>query len=254
VDVVTLALSPSSGTPGTTISVTGGGFTQCHEVQLQLLQDATGTVAAGSPIVPANGSFTAGVTVPSSAAAGNDYQVDAWCYPDTDGSAPIAVEQFTVTSPATSASPTLSSTSASSTPSGTAKPSTGSPGSTPASSTSPGTAKPSTGSASSPGSPFTATSPQPPGRTGGLGVPVALVGSTGGGLAVVALLLARALSVVHGRRGRGWVNKHLRVTADWTGPLAGDVERRPGAASISVGLEPHVDHLGNEQQYEEVTR
>ena len=254
VDVVTLALSPSSGTPGTTISVTGGGFTQCHEVQLQLLQDATGAVAAGSPIVPANGSFTAGVTVPSSAAAGNDYQVDAWCYPDTDGSAPIAVEQFTVTSPATSASPTLSSTSASSTPSGTAKPSTGSPGSTPASSTSPSTAQPATGSASSPGSPFTATSPQPPGRTGGLGVPVALVGSTGGGLAVVALLLARALSVVHGRRGRGWVNKHLRATADWTGPLAGDVERRPGAASISVGLEPHVDHLGNEQQYEEVAR
>jgi hypothetical protein len=30
VDVVTLALSPGSGTPGTMISVTGGGFTQCH--------------------------------------------------------------------------------------------------------------------------------------------------------------------------------------------------------------------------------
>jgi hypothetical protein len=250
VDVVTLALSPSSGTPGTTISVTGGGFTQCHEVQLQLLRDATQAVAAGSPIAAANGSFTAGMTVPSRAAAGNDYQVDAGCYPAADGNTPIAIEQFTVTPPATSGSPTPSSTSPS-----TAQPGTGSPSATSASSTSPSTAQPTTGSASSPGSPspFTATSPQSPGHTG-LGVPVALVGSTGAGLVLAALLLARALSLVHGRRGRGWVNKHLRVTADWAAPLAADVERRPGATSISVGLEPHLDHRGNQQQYEEAAR
>jgi hypothetical protein len=71
---------------------------------------------------------------------------------------------------------------------------------------------------------------------------------------LAALLLARALSLVHGRRGRGWVNKHLRVTADWAAPLAADVERRPGATSISVGLEPHLDHRGNQQQYEEAAR
>jgi hypothetical protein len=71
---------------------------------------------------------------------------------------------------------------------------------------------------------------------------------------VAALLLARALSMVHGRRGRGWVNKHLRVTAGWAGPRPTDFERRPGATSISVGLEPHLDHLGNQQQYEEVVR
>jgi hypothetical protein len=255
VDVVTLALLPSSGTPGTTISVTGGGYTQCHEVQLQLLRDATQAVAAGNPVMPANGSFTAEVTVPSSAAAGNDYQVDAGCYPAADGNTPIAVGQFTVTSPATSASPTPSSTSATATSTGMGSASSTSP-SSPLSSTSPSTAPPATGSASTPGSPspFTATSPRSPGRAGGLGVPVALVGSTGGGLAVAALLLARALSVVHGRRGRAWVNRHLRVTAGWAGPRPADVERRPGATSISVGLEPHLDRHGNQQQYEEVAR
>jgi hypothetical protein len=228
--VVTLVLSPSSGTPGTTISVTGGGYTQCHEVQIQLLRDATQVVAAGSPIVPANGSFTAEVTVPSSATPGNDYLVDARCSRAAGGNAPIAIEQFTVTSPATSGSPTPSSTS-------------------------PSPAQSGAGSPSSPGSPspFTATSPQSPGRTGGLWTPVALIGGTGAGLALVALLLVRALSMVHGRRSRGWVNKHLRVVTGWAGPLSADVERRPGATSVSVGLEPHLDHLGN-QQYEEVPR
>jgi hypothetical protein len=59
--------------------------------------------------------------------------------------------------------------------------------------------------------------------------------------------------MVHGRRGRGWVSKHLRVVAGRAGPLSAAVERRPGATSVSVGLEPHPDHLGN-QQYEEATR
>jgi hypothetical protein len=237
--VVTLALSPRSGTAGMTISVTGGGYTQCHEVQLQLLRDATQAVATGRPIVPGSGSFTAEVTVPSSATPGNDYQVDAGCYPAAGGDAPIAIEQFTVTSPAASGSPTPSSTSASSPPS----------------STSPSPAQSGAGSPSSPGSlsPFTATSPQSPGRTGGLWAPVALIGGTGAGLALAALLLVRALSMVHGRRSRGWVHKHLRVVAGWAGPLSAEVERRPGATPVSVGLEPHLDHLGN-QQYEEVAR
>jgi hypothetical protein len=239
VNVVTLALSLSSGAPDTTISATGDGYTQCHEVQLQLLRDATQAVAASSPIVPANGSITAEVTVPSSATPGNDYQVDAGCYPATRGNAPIAVEQFTVTSPATSGSPTPSSPSASST----------------SSSASPSPTQSGAGSASSSGSPSpsTATSPQFPGRTGGLWAPVALIGGTSAGVALVALLLARALSMVHGRRGRGWVSKHLRVVAGRAGPVSADVERRPGATSVSVGLEPHLDHLGN-QQYEEATR
>ena len=233
-DVVTLVLSPGSGTPGTTISVTGGGYTQCHEVQLRLLRDAAQAVAAGSPIIPANGSFTAEVTVPSSAAPGNDYQVDAGCYLAAGGDAPIAVEQFTVTAAPSTGSPTPSSTAASS----------------PVSSAPSGT-----GSSSAPGSPSpspaTAAPARPPRHTGGLGTPVALIGGTGAGLALVALV--RALSVGHGRRGRGWVNKHLRVVAGWAGPLSADVERRPGAMSVSVGLEPHLDRVGN-QQYEEVAR
>lgn len=237
VNVVTLVLSLSSGAPDTTISATGDGYNQCHEVQLELLRDATQAVAASSPIVPANGSITAGVTVPSGATPGNDYQVDAGCYPATRGNAPIAIEQFTVTSPATSGSPTTSSSSASST----------------SSSASPSPTQSGAGSASSTGSPSPAISPQSPGRTGGLWAPVALIGGTSAGLACAALLLARALSMVHGRRGPGWVSKHLRVVAGRAGPLSAAVERRPGATSVSVGLEPHLDHLGN-QQYEEATR
>jgi hypothetical protein len=215
--VVTLALSPSSGIPGTTISVAGAGYTQCHEVQLQLLRDMTQAVATSSPFVPANGSFTAELTVPSGAALGTDYQVDAGCYPAAGTSAAIGVEPFAVTSPASSTSP------------------------------SPAHSGPTT-SPSSPGSP----SPHSSRHTGGLWAPVALGGGTGAGLALAALLLVRALSMVHGKRGRGWVNKHLRVVAGSAGPLSADVEHRPGAVSVSVGLEPHLDHLGH-QQYEEVT-
>jgi hypothetical protein len=255
VSVVTLALSPSSGTPGTTISVTGGGYAQCREVPLQLLRDATRAVATGGLVVPANGNFTAEVTVPSSATPGNDYRVDAGCYPAAGGSAPVAFEQFAVTSPATSGSPTTTSASASSTSPSTAQSGAGSVSSASASSTSPSPTQSGAGSASSPGSPSpsTATSSQSPGRTGGHWKPVALIGGTGAGLALVALFLVRALSMVHGRRGRGWVNKHLRVVAGLAGPPSADVERRPGATSVSVGLEPHLDHLGN-QQYEEVAR
>jgi len=227
--VVTLALSPSSGIPGTTISVAGAGYTQCHEVQLQLLRDTTQAVATSSPFVPANGSFTAELTVPSSAALGTDYQVDAGCYSAAGTSAAIAIEPFAVTSPASSTSPT--------------------PSSTPNSSTSPSPAHSgTTTSPSSPGSP----SPQSSRHTGGLWAPVALVGGTGAGLALAALLLVRALSMVHVKRCRGWVNKHLRVVAGSAGPLSADVEHRPGAVSVSVGLEPHFDHLGH-QHYEEVT-
>jgi hypothetical protein len=227
--VVTLALSPNSGIPGTTISVAGAGYTQCHEVQLQLLRDTTQAVAASGPFVPANGSFTAEVTVPSSATPGNDYQVDAGCYPVAGTSAAIAAEPFAVTFPASSTSPT--------------------PSSTPASSTSPSPAHSGTTSTSSPGS----QSPQSSRHTGGLWVPVALVGGIGAGLALAALFLVRALSMGHGRRGRRWVNRHLRVVAGLAGPLSADVQHRPGAVSVSVGLEPHLDHLGN-QQYEEVAR
>jgi hypothetical protein len=241
VHVVTLALSASSGIPGTTINVAGAGYTQCREVQLQLQRDTTQAVATSSPFVPANGSFAAEMTVPSSAAFGTDYQVEAGCYPAAGTSGAIAVEPFAVTSPTSSTSPTPTSTRASST--------SPTPSSTPASPTSPSPAHSgTTTSPSSPGSP----SPQSSRHTGGLWAPVALVGGSGAGLALAALLLVRALSMVHGTRGRGWVNKHLRVVADSAGPLSADVEHRPGAVSVSVGLEPHFDHLGH-QQYEEMT-
>lgn len=91
-------------------------------------------------------------------------------------------------------------------------------------------------------------SPRDTGRPWAL---VALGGGTGTGLALAALFLVRALSMGHAKRGRGWVNKHLKVVAGSAGPLSADVEHRPGPVSVSVGLEPHSDHLGH-QQYEEV--
>jgi hypothetical protein len=228
--VVTLALSPGSGIPGTTISVTGAGYTQCHEVELQLLQGTTQAVATSSPFVPANGSFTAEVTVPPSAAPGTDYQVDAGCYPAAAAPAPIAVEPFAVTPPASSPSPT--------------------PSPTPASSKSPSPAPSGTTATSSMPS---SSSPQTSPHTGGQWIPITLAGGTGAGLAFASLFLVRALSVVHGKRGRAWVGKHLRVVAEAAGPLSADAEDRPGTASVSVGLEPHLDQLGN-QRCEEVAR
>ena len=229
--VVTLVLSSSSGIPGTTISVTGDGYTQCPKVQLQL-RDAT-QAAATSPIVPTNGngSFTAEVTVPFSATPGNDYQVDAECYPAAGSDTVVSADGFAVTPMVTSPSPTPTPTSASSSPSS-PTPSSSSPSSSP---------------------PFTVTSPQSPGRTDVRWAPAALIGGTGAGLALAALLLLRTLSTAHRTRGRGWVSKHLRVVAGSAAPLSAAVERRPGAMSVSVGLEPHLDQLGN-QQYEEVAR
>ena len=252
VSVVTLALSPVSATPGMTISATGSGFAQCDEVQLQLLRDATPTGPAGSPIVPANGGFTAGVTVPPSAAPGTDYQVEAGCHSATGSNASIAGDQLTVTpagppaTPPTSPASPTSPTSASSTTPSSARSAGGSPSSTSA------TARLGPTSPSSPSSPLPSPAPsgQPSGRASGLLQPVALVGGTSAGLALVALLLVRALSMVHGRRGRGWVNKHLRVAAEWGRPLSARVERRRGATSVSVGLEPHFDGLRNPQNEE----
>ena len=235
--VVTLALSPSSGTPGTTISVTGDGYTQCDEVQVQLLRDATQAMITTNPIVPANGSFTVEVTVPFSATPGNDYQVDAGCYLAAGSDAVVSADELAVTPLVTQTSPTAPPTSAS--------PSLSSP--TPSSSSS---SPPSPVTVTS--SPVTVTSSQSPGRTGGLWAPVALTGGAGTGLALGALLLVRALPV-HRTRGRGWVSKHLRVVAGPAEPLSASVERRPGAMSVSVGLEPHLNHLEN-QQCEEVAR
>jgi hypothetical protein len=84
-----------------------------------------------------------------------------------------------------------------------------------------------------------------------LWAPAALAGGTGAGLALAALFLVRARPMSHRKRGRRWVNKHLRVVAGSAGPLSADVEHRPGAVSVSVGLEPHFDQLGH-QQCEEV--
>ena len=79
---------------------------------------------------------------------------------------------------------------------------------------------------------------------------VALVGGGGGGLLLVILLLLWALVARKGKRRRNvaWVKEHLRaVPGSSPGSPSAKIRRRPGARSISLGLEPHDDHLGNQK-------
>jgi len=119
-----------------------------------------------------------------------------------------------------------------------------------------GSALPSPSATSGSASPPRTTPPQHSRHSSGPWSPVALIGGTGGGLAlalVVLLVVTRAVSMVHRRRNRAWVHQHLRVAAGPAGPVSAHLQRRPGAVSASFGLEPHLDRLGN-QQYEEVAR
>jgi len=90
------------------------------------------------------------------------------------------------------------------------------------------------------------SSGQPP---RGKGVPVALVSGTGGGLAL-AILFALWAFTSHAGKGRHdfqWVKEHLRAEAGSSpGPPSAEIRHRPGAMSVSLGLEPHDDHFGNQ--------
>lgn len=238
VAVVTLALSPGSGVPGTTISATGSGYTQCPEVKVQLVR-GTQAVAVSSPADAPGGTFDAELPVPASAIPGDDYQVEAGCYPATSATTVAASEPFTVTPLATSPSPTPVSPS----------PTTSSPSPSPSPSTAP-----SSPSVSSSASSSTSVPPPPPPPplhpAGGHSTPAALIGGTSAGAVLIALAVVRASSLVHRRRGRAWVSKHMRAVAGQNGSVPADVQERPGAASISVGIQPHPDPIGHQQDQE----
>lgn len=241
VPVVTLTLSPGSGLPGQTISVTGSGYTVCSEVQVDLVRDGTEAVATSGPVDAPGGTFDAQLTVPGSALPGDDYEVEDGCYAVSAVALPAAVlaaEPFTVTNPVASPSPTASSPSPSPSPS--------------AASGSPSPSQSSTSRASSSPSPsVSATTPPPHIRSGGDSwTPVALVGGTGAGAVLITLGAVRASSLAHRRRGRAWVRKHMRAVAGQAGSVSAGVQERPGAPSISVGLEPHPDPLGHQQDEE----
>ena len=83
----------------------------------------------------------------------------------------------------------------------------------------------------------------------GNGVPIALVSGVGGGLGLVAVFVLWALASPAGKRHRDvrWVKEHLRAVAGSSfDPPSAAIRSRPGAKSVSLGLEPHADHLGNE--------
>ncbi len=123
-----------------------------------------------------------------------------------------------------------------------------SPSPSPPDSPSPGTSTPTSTPGSKPGS--------TPGGTPstGEGVPIVLVSGTGGGLSLAVLLVLWAFTS-HARKVRRqvrWVKEHLRAVAGSSPDLpSAEIRPRPGTRSVSLGLEPHDDHLGNQKNKED---
>ncbi len=223
-----LQLSSSQTPPGGTVTAAGTGFGQCPGKGLgddvQLLWDGA---PLGAPVsLDETDAFSQVVTIPATAAAGTGHTVTAECYDPATGSVTsgvLASQPFTVTPPAVVTSPV----------------------STPPASP----ATPVTSPAVVPVTP-TVISGRPSAPAPGRWSPVTLAAGLGG-LAVVILLLAGLLAIrarVRPRNG-AWVQKHLRTVARPAGTAPPDVRvhPRPGAAPLSVGLEPRPDRLGNQQ-------
>jgi hypothetical protein len=231
----TLQLSQSQAAPGDTISVTGGGYAQCTDPESQdtpvrLLGDGNQI----ADVTGSGGSFSAQVTVPPNEPAG-DHTVAAECFDASSGEATsgiLASSDLVVTEPG------------------------GGGGSPPAQGNGSGqgdgsnSGQGANGLSSGQGNGSPGQSP-----TGG-GAPIALVSGVGGGLIVAILLLlwARVSHTGKRRRGARWVKEHVRAVPESSpSPPSAAIRPRPGAKSVSLGLEPHADHLGN-QKIREVAR
>lgn len=232
-----LHLSSSQAAAGGRITVTGDGFEQCATTEsgnsVQLLWDKAGLA---DPVgVDGNGSFSTVVAVPATATVGSEHWVQAECYnPATAAasSAVLASQQFTVTPPTShSTSPNLTpSTSSNAAP----------PNSVSANSPSPASTFPSSTSSQ------TVIAVQ---HSGGRSLPVALTAGIGGSL-LLAVMLLTGLLLMHARprpRNGYWVHQHLRAVPEPLKAASARVDSRPGATSLSIGLEPHFDRLGNQQ-------
>jgi hypothetical protein len=73
----------------------------------------------------------------------------------------------------------------------------------------------------------------------------------------VVVVFVSVLLAMHARarpRNSSWVHQHLRAVAQPldAAPANARVNSRPGAAPLSIGLESHLDRLGN-QQVKEIT-
>jgi len=247
-----LQLSSTEAAAGEQVTVTGDGFAQCATTKsgnsVQLLWD---TASLADPVgVDGNGNFSTVVTVPAAATVGSEHWVQAACYnPATvdESSAVLAREQLTVIPPTSrSTSPNLpppKSTSPNSVPPNAVPPNAVLPNSVPTSSPSPTSTFPS--STSSP----TVIAVQHSTPSGGRSLPVALTASIGGSLLLAVMLLA-GLLLMHARarpRNGHWVHQHLRAVPEPLKAASAKVDSRPGATSLSIGLEPHFDRLGNQQ-------
>src|SRR6266536_831928 len=222
----TLQLSRSQAAPGDTISVTGDGYAQCtdpesQDTSVRLLGDGNQI----ADVTGSGGSFSTQVTVPPNEPAG-DHTVAAECFDASSGettSGILASSDLVVTEPG------------------------GGGGSPPAQGNGSGQGNGSN-SGQGDGSPGQSST--------GNGAPIALVSGVGGGLIVTILLLLWARVSHAGKRQRGvrWVNEHLRAVPESSpGPPSAAIRPRPGAKSVSLGVEPHADHLGS-QKIKEVAR
>jgi len=220
----TLQLSKNQAAPGETITVAGDGYTQCtkpdtQETWVRLLGDGNQI----ADVTGSGGSFSTQVTVPADVPAG-DHTVSAECFDASSGettSGVLASSDLVVTA-AVGGSPPAQSGGSNSVPGGGSVPGDSSPGQS------------STGN----------------------GSPIALVSGVGGGLIVAILLLLWARVSHTGKRHRDvrWVKEHLRAVAESSlGPPSAAIRPRPGAKSVSLGLEPHADHFGN-HKIKEVAR
>jgi hypothetical protein len=230
----TLQLSSSQPAPGQVLTVTGDGFGQCVNGTGNWVDLLWDSARLGGQAFQADdtGHFSADVSVPADAPLGSVHTVQAECYDPVKGisSAILASSQLTVT--AASPSPSPSSTLSPTSPSATASQGTGT-----------------TQGPSSPQGPASSLGPGSSQQPSPRWAPVALIGGTGGGL-LVAAILAIGLHSMHAakrRRGAAWAHEHLRVKAGAPGPPSATVQNRPGAMSMSLGLQPHADQLGSQE-------
>src|SRR6266536_159804 len=230
----TLQLSKNQAAPDETITVAGDGYTQCtkpdtQETWVRLLGDGNQI----ADVTGSGGSFSTQVTVPADAPAG-DHTVSAECFDASSGgttSGVLASSDLVVTAAVGGSPPAQSG------------------GSVQGGGSVPGDSS-GEGGGSVPGD-------SSPGQSStGNGSPIALVSGVGGGLIVAILLLLWARVSHTGKRHRDvrWVKEHLRAVAESSlGPPSAAIRPRPGAKSVSLGLEPHADHFGN-HKIKEVAR
>jgi hypothetical protein len=248
-----LQLSKSQAAPGDTITVAGDGYARCTDdvsqiTSVWLLEDGVQIATVSG----SGGGFSAPITVAPGTSAGN-HTVAAEC---ENTSVILASSVLTVTEPSGGGSSSSGQGSSSSgqgssnSGQGSSNSGQGSSNSGQGSSNS-GQGSSNSGQGSSNSGQGSSNSGQGGGSSGsssaGRGTPIALMSGVGGGLVLAILFVLWALTT-HAGKGHHhvrWVKEHLRAVAGSSlGLPSAKIDPRPGARSLSVGLEPHGDHFG----------